>query len=169
MRLLVLPLLLVCLSLPAQNIKRIDQYGNRISPNPGDIFLLEDNLSQSYWTQTRYDLNYQFVQQVPTLWVGPTNVVDLNSSGHNNSDIYYSTVTPVSITGFTNKNVTLVQTVTLTVANAAATNVTLYIPSSVLTRDGARSYTITNGQDFIISFRYHSGLNHTNAVSCPNL
>jgi hypothetical protein len=163
---LALTLCLVTLSAPAQN-KRIDQYGIRISPNAGDLFLLEDNLYQAYWTQSRSNLNAQFVQQNPNAWAGPTNTIDLNVAVHNNGDLYYTTFTPVSVTGFANKNL-LVQTATLSVFNGASTNVTMTLPPSLLTRDGARSYTLTNGQLFIISFRYHAGLNLTNSVNCPN-
>lgn len=160
--------MMVALSAGAQNIKRIDQYGTRLFPNGGDLFLEEDDLLTSYYTETRTSLNAQFVQQIPNLWVGPTNNIDLNVAGHNNGELYYSTLTPISIIGFTNKSASMVQTITLTVKNTAATNVTLLIPSSCLSRDLARAYTITNGQDFIISFRYHPALNHTNSVSCPN-
>lgn len=151
-----------------QNVKRIDQYNTRFATNPGDLFLIEDNTFQTYWNQTRSNLNAQFVQQIPNAWSGPTNTVDLDVATHNNGDLYYVTYTPLEVTGFANKSATGVQTVTLTVYNAAATNVTLIIPAACMSRDTLRSYTITNAQDFIISFRYHPGLNHTNSVSCPN-
>lgn len=156
-----------CLSQTTVVTKTIDQYPNRVSPDPNDLFLVENNTFNAYFSQRRTDLNSQFVQQIPNQWAGPTNNVDLNVANHNNGDLYYVTYTPVSVTGFLNK-LQYVQTVTMTVFNASATNVTLLIPSSCMSRDLARSYTITNGQDFIISFRWHPGLNHTNSVSCPN-
>lgn len=164
----VILLVMLAMSAPSQSVKRIDQYPNRSAIDPNDIFLIEDNLSQAYWTQTRSNLNFQFVNQDANFWSGPTNNIDMNVATHNNADLYYLARTPMQISGIINKSASGVQTVTLTIANVGTTNITLILPTEMMTREGSRSYTITNQQDFVISIRYHPLLNHTNSVSCVN-
>lgn len=92
-------------------------------------------------------------------WAGPTNIVDLHIYSQ-----FYKTVTPVSITGWTNEDPNYQGSAILDITNAATTNVTMTLASTVTTDDGARSYTITNGTLRVFSLR-KSPLGITNQVS----
>jgi len=107
---------------------------------------------------------------VPTIgiftnaFIGPTNVLNLAGGG----DQYYRTVTSCSFTGVTGKATSgIAQYVLLSVYNASATNITITIPASVMTRDGLRSYTITNATMGFLSVRYANYF--TNAVFSQSL
>jgi len=84
-------------------------------------------------------------------WGGPTNVVEA---------IYpfqtYTATTPMSITSVSAPP-TGFGTVRLMVTNAAATNVTLFFPANLVTLDGARTYTVTNGQEASFAVTFYGG------------
>lgn len=93
-------------------------------------------------------------------WAGPTNTINMALNWS-----YYATYTPCSITGLTGNDPAglYVASQLLTISNAASTNITVYLPASVRTGDGARSYTITNATVGKISFEY-APIPSTNAV-----
>lgn len=90
-------------------------------------------------------------------WAGPVAPLPMNQ-GHQ----YYSTLTNCVVTGLSNTSNNVAQAVILTIQNSAATNISLYIPASVRTGDGLRTYVITNGGVGKISVERADSL--TNAV-----
>lgn len=81
-------------------------------------------------------------------WPGPTNSVTL---GTNNS-LFYASYTPVSVTGFL-YNASLDCDGLLTIRNLSSSNITLTLPPQIVTGDGLKQYTITNGFDGVVSLR----------------
>lgn len=93
------------------------------------------------------------------LWLGPTNVIDLNLASQS-----YKTFTPISINGWSNVSPAFVGATVLTITNAATTNITMTLNTSITTDDGGRAYVVTNGTIRVFSLRLNpSGF--TNDVS----
>jgi len=88
----------------------------------------------------------------------PTGAVDLTITRQ-----YISTFTSISITGFLNKSPSFVQPVTLKVKNAAATNITLYLPANFIDLNFGTSYVITNG--LILTLEYDPLTGTTNGIA----
>lgn len=93
-------------------------------------------------------------------WAGATNSIDLTYGW-----VKYLAYTPCSVTGLTGKGSTgkKVQNTLLTITNAASTNITLYYTGTVRTGDGARSWTITNACEGVLSLEFDPN-DSTNAV-----
>lgn len=93
-------------------------------------------------------------------WAGATNSIDLTYGW-----VKYLAYTPCSVTGLTGKGSTgkKVQNTLLTITNAASTNITLYYTGTIRTGDGARSWTITNACEGVLSLEFDPN-DSTNAV-----
>lgn len=96
---------------------------------------------------------------VTNSWAGPTNTVDLRMQ-----DQYYDTLVPLSITGFVNRSNTVSQSVTLTIRNLSATNITAFLPDDVRTSGFTNSFTVLAGSDYILSMKYSPSGPRTNAI-----
>jgi len=98
------------------------------------------------------------IQSASVAWTGPTNTIPLNSWKQ-----HYSTLVPVSITGFTGKSTTNCQPVVLNLINTSGTNVGLTLNSAgLVSLDYTTSYTMTNGA--VVSMEYNPYVAQTNAV-----
>ncbi len=89
---------------------------------------------------------------------GPTGTVDLSYS-----DQGYRTLTPLSITGFINTSNTVVESVVLSVTNAASTNILLTLPSGLRIPERTNQVAVSNASVGILSIRYHPAFG-TNGV-----
>ncbi len=99
------------------------------------------------------------VQTASIAWAGPTNTLPLNSWRQ-----HYTTFTPISVTGFTQKSTTNVQPFTLCILNSASTNVTFLFAAGVADLNYVTSYTITNGTELIWAGEYDPYLTRSNAL-----
>lgn len=96
-------------------------------------------------------------------WAGPSNVIDLSGS-----DWYFTSPTPCSITGVTNKTDPFSVGVSLTINNNSGSNYTVTFPS-MATSDGTRSVVATNGQNTVLWIKYSPVGPQTNLVARPFL
>jgi len=94
-------------------------------------------------------------------WAGPTNVLSLGFA-----DNYYTTFTPCSLTGVAGKLGAYSSGVSLSISNAASTNVTVYF-ASFTSSDGTRSAVLTNATVGIIWVKYSPVWGTTNLVIRP--
>ncbi len=95
-------------------------------------------------------------------WTGPSNAIDLRLA-----DVYYTTYTPGSVTGVVNKLSVQSEPVSLTISNAASTNVTWYFPYFTAS-DGSRTVTVTNASTMITWLKFTPVGPQTNRVTQPN-
>lgn len=89
----------------------------------------------------------------------PTGTMDMRIL-----DQYVRTYTPMSITGITSKSNRVTETVTMTVTNAASTNIGVFLADGIILDTRTNCVTASNAAVTVITFRYHPvGL--TNAIS----
>lgn len=92
-------------------------------------------------------------------FAGPTNSLALGF------DAAYTTLGNVGVTNLTGGVASKASFSTLAIFNGSGSNTTLYIASTWLTQDGARSYVLTNGILTQLSVRRAAG--YTNATVAP--
>ena len=101
----------------------------------------------------------------PRAWTGATNPVPLYYARQ-----YYDTYTPVYVTGYSGKSATAAQPVLLSLANLAATNVTVTLTNGTRSSVGTNTFTLTNGTTAEIWIDYAPlPREKTNAVYRPFL
>lgn len=155
---------LISLTLRTMADVKISQEPVATTLNPQDMFLLDQTNSGAGTFTTKTVSLAVLATQIPytNAWPGPSNNVDVTLP-----DSFYSTVTPCQFNGVINKQPGSAPTATVDIYNASATNVTLYLPGTMLTREGVRSYTIPPANELIISVRYEPGSGRTNSVTAP--
>jgi len=97
------------------------------------------------------------VQYAEIAWGGPTNNADLNIGRG-----YYSSFTPIQISGLLNKSTTNEQPFTLVVKNVSGTNWTATIQAGIVDLNYQQQYTVTNGIRYTLE--YDPALGITNGV-----
>ena len=110
---------------------------------------------------------FQAIWPLTNRWNGPSNTLFMNGSSWG-----YRTLTPVQVNDFSYPAGTpAAPSAVLEVINDnSGSNVTEYLPASVVTDDGLHSYTISNNTALIVSFEVSYGLSangglQTNAVA----
>ena len=96
---------------------------------------------------------------MPHIWAGPTNPLPLFYARQ-----YYTTWTPVSITGYSGKSNNVTEQLLITITNAATTNVLATLCAGTMTGNWTNQYTISNASTAKIWFEYDPVSNDTNAV-----
>ena len=99
---------------------------------------------------------------VTNSWAGPTNTLTLQPGGL--YDLNYASATPCAITGFTTSSGYRTAEALLSVANTAATNITVTLPAGVADGDYTLTHTITNGTTGMFWLRYTPVGPRTNCV-----
>lgn len=136
----------------------------------GDARDLSSTSGADYWT---FPTTYNSAGLVQGLayqtlffpWQGPTNTIDLAGPGL----LEYSSFTACQLSGVINKPTgNYAVTITLKLNNLSATNWNLTLPTSMLTKDGSRSYAVGPGQDFILPVLYDPFSGHTNSTYVLN-
>lgn len=89
---------------------------------------------------------------------GPTNTIALGA------DATYTALGNCSITGFSGVILNQAQYAALAIYNSSGSNTTLTIPSTWLTPDGLRSYTLTNGIVTQVSLRRTTAFTNASVV-----
>lgn len=150
----------------ATNIFVTSNHVDVINSYQSNVVVIETNvlINQNFQVKGQATFNNFLVvsngvQTASVPWAGPTNTLPLNSWRQ-----HYTTFTPISVTGFTQKSTTNVQPFTLCILNAAATNVTFIYAAGIADLNYASTYTITNGTELIWAGEYDPYLTRSNAL-----
>ncbi|MCX6924522.1 MAG: hypothetical protein NT154_15100 [Verrucomicrobia bacterium] len=104
------------------------------------------------------------VTTVTNAWNGPTNCININGQYETKYDLNFTTMTPVAITGYTNKPTTNTAEVMLSVYNASSTNVTMTYPPGLVDGNWLLSQVISNGAVGVFWLRYTPVFPRSNVV-----
>lgn len=119
---------------------------------PNTMTFLTNYFFTNYVAFIAYSTNIlvnELQQEFPTnRWVGATNVIDVSLGRQ-----AFSSLNACSITGIVGKSVTAARTTTLLLQNpvASGSNWNLTLAPTILTKDGIRFLTVTNGQIILLS------------------